>query len=91
MPDQGEMFDKPRKHTKLPGEGYAASPGSGPRGETCRSCRHLRRLDGRKATWNKCRLVKWSSTKNTDIRLDAPACLRWEGRPTDNDKDSHGR
>src|SRR3546814_8362807 len=31
---QGEMFNKPRKHTELKGHGYAARPGSGPSGET---------------------------------------------------------
>jgi hypothetical protein len=78
---QAEMFDKPRVHTRLPGEGYAASPGSGPKGETCGSCGNHRekrwKVNGQQRGFNKCALVKRSWSKTTDIRLDAPACLHW--------------
>jgi hypothetical protein len=73
-PRQEELFDKPRQHTKLPGDGYAASPGSGPKGETCSSCANCKKL-GR---FNKCGLVKRKWERSTDIRLDAPACLHWK-------------
>lgn len=84
MPGQSELFPKPRQHTELPGDGYAASPGSGPKGETCGSCGRCKKVrferEGRTAGWNKCGLVKRAFSKSTDIRLDAPACLHWLAR-----------
>lgn len=79
MTRQSEMFDKPRRFTELPGAGYAATPGMGPKGETCGSCGNCRKLrpKGRSA-YNKCLLVKRAWSKETDIRLDAPACLHWK-------------
>ncbi|HEY9545021.1 MAG TPA: hypothetical protein VIR56_03375 [Solimonas sp.] len=82
---QGEMFNKPRKHTELKGHGYAARPGSGPSGETCKTCAHLQRRQGSSATWNKCGLVKRGFSRDTDIRLDAPACLWWRAHDNDNE------
>lgn len=74
---QREMFSKPRRHTQLKGDGYAASPGSGRKGETCGTCAHVRRCTGGTARWNKCAMVKRAWDRSTDIRLDAPACLHW--------------
>lgn len=56
--------------------GYAASPGTGPTGETCGSCKHLAR--GRR--WAKCELVrgKWTRSRTTDVLVRAHACRRWE-------------
>lgn len=80
MTRQAEMFEKPRVHTVLPGKGYAASPGSGPKGESCGSCANCRRYRNRSggSAYNKCTLVSKPWDKNTDIRLDAPACLHWK-------------
>jgi hypothetical protein len=74
---QGEMFSKPKRFTELPGAGYAATPGMGPKGETCDTCVNCRKIRGR-GNYNKCALVKRSWTKETDIRLDAPACVHWQ-------------
>lgn len=58
--------------------GYAATPGTGPAGETCKTCRHrVRKYTGSK-TFNKCGLVKATCGPGTDIKISAPACGRWE-------------
>lgn len=77
MPDQTELFPKPRKHTVLRGLGYAATPGSGPAGETCKGCAHLKRREFSGRTVNKCGLNKKNWGPSTDIRLDAPSCVHW--------------
>lgn len=79
MSRQEEMFSKPRRFTELPGAGYAATPGLGPKGETCGSCGNCNRYRLQSgAGYNKCGLVKRHWSKETDIRLDAPACLHWK-------------
>lgn len=60
-----------------PAKGYAARPGSGPEGETCKTCKH-RTGHGRGKTYHKCGLVKWSFGAGTDVRLCSPACELWE-------------
>jgi hypothetical protein len=65
--------------------GYAEMPGSGPAGETCKSCRHLacRELAKR---YYKCGLMRpvWTGGRGTDVLLRSPACRRWGAkRPQD--------
>jgi hypothetical protein len=59
--------------------GYAALPGTGPKGETCGSCRHLYRMQCAK-TYLKCELMRpdWTGGTGSDIRAKAPACRRWD-------------
>lgn len=58
-------------------KGYAARPGSGPRGETCGSCNYAyRRQSGTRAYW-KCGLVTPTNGPGTDIRFQSPACQLW--------------
>lgn len=59
--------------------GYAATPGTGPEGETCKTCAHLYRRECAK-TYLKCLLMKsrWTGGAATDIRAGSPACNRWE-------------
>ena len=59
--------------------GYAAMPGTGPAGETCRTCKHLTRETYAK-TYLKCQLMigRWTKGTATDIRAKSPACRRWE-------------
>lgn len=67
-----------RKPTKK--QGYAAPPGSGPKGETCRSCEHAVKRGGVAGSYHKCNLMArfWTGGAGTDILLRAPACSRWE-------------
>ena len=58
---------------------YAARPGTGPEGETCKTCKHIAyRFLAR--TYIKCGLMqgKWTGGGGTDIKARAPACSRWE-------------
>ena len=59
--------------------GHAAPPGTGPDGETCKTCRHSYGLQYAK-TYYKCALnrAKWTGGRKTDIRLRDPACEKWE-------------
>lgn len=72
-----EILTEKRQPTKL--KGYAAPPGTGPKGETCRTCEHYCRV--RKAnTYRKCGKVRdrWMGGPGTDILARSPACAYWE-------------
>jgi hypothetical protein len=61
--------------------GYAAPPGTGPTGETCKSCEHAVRTSGSTAgTYRKCLLMKahWTGGPGSDILFRSPACRKWE-------------
>lgn len=60
--------------------GYAADPGSGPAGETCKSCRYCFRQCGTARTYYKCVAGRVTRGPATDIRLSAPACRKWEAQ-----------
>ena len=64
-----------RKKSKK--NGYAATPGTGPEGETCRTCDH-KTYHERTKRYYKCDLINWGHGKGTDILLRSPACHRWE-------------
>lgn len=68
----------PRKPTKP--NGYAAVPGSGPTGETCKSCEFAVGVGGHARTYYKCekRQHLWTGGPGSDIRLRSPACSYWE-------------
>ncbi len=74
--------DEARKKLKRKGptaNGYAWKPGTGPKGETCKSCRHyIRNYQAR--VYLKCGLMrsKWTGSIKTDILAKAPACKFWE-------------
>jgi hypothetical protein len=69
----------PKKSKNLP-KGYAARPGSGPAGETCRTCDHAAQTNIR--FW-KCHVIhhRWTRGPGTDIRLKSPACSFWTKKP----------
>lgn len=71
------MRDGKRRPT--PKKGYAAAPGTGPAGETCKTCRHLARLQYAKV-YLKCALRRptWTGGPGTDILAKSPACEKWE-------------
>ena len=64
---------------KYPAKGYAGTPGSGPSGETCGSCKHIYRKNMGKV-YVKCDLMRqyWTRGYGTDIRVRALACEKWE-------------
>ena len=59
--------------------GYAAPPGTGPHGETCRSCKHYRSVRYHDKTYPKCWLMvkAWTHGYGSDIRASSPACRWW--------------
>lgn len=70
-----------RKPTKK--NGYASPPGTGPAGETCRTCRHaVAPTDTARRYW-KCWLMQrnWTGGPGTDILLRSPACRQWQANP----------
>ena len=70
---------KNRKTTQP--KGYAAQPGSGPKGETCKTCAHLVRK--RYSRYHlKCwqNRGRWTNGPGSDIKASAPACRLWEKR-----------
>ena len=59
--------------------GYAAQPGSGPKGETCGTC-HFRARVKLSKTYQKCLVVKhaWTGGPGSDIKCKMPACRHWQ-------------
>ena len=72
---------KPRGKHYVEPRGYAAPPGTGPAGETCDTCEHVRRIVMGKA-FHKCALAKekWTHGRKTDVLARSPACSKWEER-----------
>lgn len=60
--------------------GYAAQPGTGPAGETCRTCRHNVTTQYTAMAYHKCELMRavWTSGRATDILVRSAACSKWE-------------
>jgi hypothetical protein len=60
--------------------GYADIPGTGPAGQTCRSCAHYTHTSWTANKYRKCRLMqpKWTRGPGTDILARSPACRKWE-------------
>lgn len=61
--------------------GYADTPGTGPKNETCRSCKHYTHNYNLTAQfYRKCGLMRalWTHGPGTDIKAGSPACSKWE-------------
>ena len=62
-----------------PLKGYAAEPGTGPKGETCGTCRHhvKKHMAG---IYPKCALMSrfWTGGGATDIKVRSAACRHWQ-------------
>jgi hypothetical protein len=75
------MYPQQRKPTVK--NGYAAPPGTGPEGKTCKDCQHKQRLGnyGGKS-YIKCllRQATWTHGEGTDILARSPACNKFEQR-----------
>ena len=87
-PEQTDLFDlaagpmltpAQRKHMarkrSTEQRGYADRPGTGPKGETCKTCAHIARF----RKFRKCELTRaaWTHGPRTDILANAPACSKW--------------
>ena len=59
--------------------GHAAAPGSGPAGETCKSCAHIFRNRDCAKVYIKCGLAKhkWTGGGGSDVRAGDAACSAW--------------
>jgi hypothetical protein len=71
--------ERKRLHRRYQKNGYATVPGSGPAGETCKTCKHIVRLRYARV-YRKCGLMRsfWTHGPGTDIEARSPACRRWE-------------
>lgn len=81
MTGQAELFDARELGPRLRRtEGYAATPGSGPPHETCRSCEHYCRVIRGRHVYRKCWLEidRWRWSETTEIRAGALACRNWQ-------------
>lgn len=78
-PNYRAPADRKRKPTVK--NGYAAQPGTGPEGKTCRDCQHKRSMTntGNKS-WIKCELRRatWTGGEGTDILASAAACSKFQ-------------
>lgn len=54
--------------------------GSGPPGETCRSCRYRYRRDGGSKSFFKCAWIPATNGAGTDIKLKWASCAQWDPR-----------
>lgn len=58
---------------------YADTPGTGPEGTTCHSCRHVRYTDPQgRARHPKCGLTNYTRGDATTIKTSTPSCRRYE-------------
>ena len=79
QPEKPIYTGRKRKNTQA--NGYAATPGSGPEGETCGSCNNfIRRGSYSGKEFFKCEIMRasWTFGVGSDIRKKSPACRRWE-------------
>lgn len=75
----GVPLNPPARARKI---GYAARPGSGPKGKRCNMCKHAMRMTSATRRAWKCaaQVAQWDDTAATDIKPGAPACSEWERR-----------
>lgn len=72
-------FPSARKPTVK--KGYAAQPGTGPEGETCKTCQHkvtCGNYGGKHYIKCQLREATWTNGEGTDILARSPACSKWE-------------
>jgi hypothetical protein len=79
MRGQRALGPKGGKHYVKPW-GYFAPPGTGPAGETCKTCEHLVMRGNVAGRYLKCRRAqaKWTSGRKSDVLAGSPACSAWE-------------
>lgn len=74
-PMRGRTIDTVPPKERAPKSGYAALPGTGPTGETCKTCGNHRARQFAKV-YHKCTLTETGGA-TTDIRVSSPACAKW--------------
>jgi hypothetical protein len=87
-----EVRERTGKHRPdAPKRGHAAAPGTGPAGETCKSCQHYTRIYWDKV-YRKCDLARarWTHGAGSDIRAKDRACALWEGAGNADAVSNHG-
>lgn len=69
-----------RKDGSLRKIGYASPPGTGPKNQRCNTCRFCITITEHSRRVRKCEIVaaKWTTTPETDIKHNAPACRDWQ-------------
>lgn len=79
LPPQSEQSQAVARARSFKKGMYADTPGTGPAGETCKSCKHIYRKHMAK-TYLKCALTQrwWTGGGGTDIKANSPACSKWE-------------
>ena len=81
MADQTNLFDRglQKEIIRSGRNATPAKPGTGPEGQTCRTCFFRTAITYRDTTYNKCAKMEkaWSHGAGTDIRLKWPACAEW--------------
>ncbi len=62
--------------------GYPAMPGTGPEGETCKTCHYKTTKPGMAGRYLKCGLMyrHWTGGAATDIKAGSPACRNWASK-----------
>tara|TARA_Y100000310_G_C20029973_1_gene511333 strand:+ start:142 stop:429 length:288 start_codon:yes stop_codon:yes gene_type:complete len=83
IPLKGNLFPdwNPPGNIRPLKKGHAGQPGTGPEGETCKTCEHyVKRVYS--GTFRKCHLTikTWTKGKGSDIRAGDPACEFWENK-----------
>lgn len=79
-----DLFGKPiaTPQPPKPGRriGYAARPGTGPKGQRCNTCRFCIVVTQSGERVRKCELKApiWTTTDETNVKHNAPACKMWE-------------
>ena len=85
----GEPIEPSRAAAKRKGtraNGYGGTPGTGPAGETCKTCRfHVVKSMGK--NYHKCLKARlaWTCGPGSDIRLRSPACWLWKPKEDSDD------
>lgn len=87
MPPQSDRSKLIAARRRLAKGSYADVPGTGPAGETCKTCKHYHRKEMGKV-YRKCELMRahWTGGGGTDILASAPACSKWESSQASENK-----
>lgn len=79
---QGQLFDAGEIIPHSLGSHATPAPiGTGPVGETCRTCCHAYKQGYHDRSYWKCGLVEETRGSGTDIRLKWLACRQWDAKP----------